>query len=105
MNDPLGIQGVGLGRAIGAPPSGAIPGGTTTPDGKTFKDVLLNSLDQVNQLQKEAASGVEKIVTGEEDNMAEVFSAVRKADVAFSLLMEMRNKMIEAYREVQQMRV
>ena len=44
-------------------------------------------------------------MTGETENLAEVFSAVRKADVAFSMLMEMRNKMIEAYREVQQMRV
>jgi flagellar hook-basal body complex protein FliE len=37
--------------------------------------------------------------------MANVFSAVRKADVAFSVLMEMRNKMVDAYRELQQMRV
>ena len=37
--------------------------------------------------------------------MAEVFSAVRKSEVAFSMLMEMRNKLVEAYREVQQMRV
>ena len=55
--------------------------------------------------QQEAADGVEKVVTGETDNLAEVFSAVRKADVAFSMLMEMRNKLVEAYREVQQMRV
>ena len=44
-------------------------------------------------------------MTGETDNMAEVFTAVRKADVAFSMLMEMRNKLVDAYREVQQMRV
>jgi flagellar hook-basal body complex protein FliE len=59
----------------------------------------------VNRLQQEAADGVEKVVTGETDNIAEVFSAVRKSDVAFSMLMEMRNKLIDAYRDVQQMRV
>jgi flagellar hook-basal body complex protein FliE len=37
--------------------------------------------------------------------MAEVFSAVRKAQVAFGLLMEIRNKLTDAYEEIQQMRV
>jgi len=66
---------------------------------------LLNSLEQVNRLQQEANEGVEKIMTGQTDNLAAVFSAVRKSEVAFSMLMEMRNKLIDAYREIQQMRV
>jgi flagellar hook-basal body complex protein FliE len=48
---------------------------------------------------------VEDLLTGRSDNVVEVFSAVRKADVAFSLLMEIRNKMLDAYTEIQQMRV
>ena len=44
-------------------------------------------------------------MTGETDNMAEVLSAINKADIAFDLLMEMRNKLTDAYREIQQMRV
>jgi flagellar hook-basal body complex protein FliE len=73
--------------------------------GQSFKDVLLDSLDEVNALQKEASQGVEKVLTGETDNLAEVFSAVRKSEVAFNMMMEMRNKLVEAYQEVQQMRV
>lgn len=105
MADPLGIHGFEQGRRIGPmpPPGGAGP--ARTPDGQSFKDVLLDSLNQVNQLQQEAAQGVEKLMTGQTDNMAEVFSAVRKSEVAFSMLMEMRNKLVEAYREIQQMRV
>lgn len=105
MPDPLMINGLQPGQVAGPVSRTAPAGPTATPDGKSFKDVLLDSLDQVNRLQQEAAQGVEKVATGETDNMAEVFTAVRKADVAFSMLMEMRNKLVDAYREIQQMRV
>jgi flagellar hook-basal body complex protein FliE len=101
MPDPLAISGL-------QPTQAATPcapaGGPNKTDGKSFKDMLLDSLDQVNKLQQEASQGVEKVMTGETDNIAEVMSAVRKADVAFSMLMEMRNKLVDAYHEVQQMR-
>ncbi len=104
MSDPLSIHGLQPGQIAGPLRAGPT-GGAVAPDGKSFKDLLLDSLDQVNRLQQEAAQGVEKVVTGQTDNMAEVFTAVRKADVAFSMLMEMRNKLVDAYREIQQMRV
>jgi flagellar hook-basal body complex protein FliE len=105
MPDPLMINGLQTGQVAGLaskPDSTSAVGGA---DGKSFKDMLLDSLDQVNRLQEEANQGVERLMTGETDNMSEVFSTVRKADVAFSMLMEMRNKLVDAYREVQQMRV
>ncbi len=79
--------------------------GASDVGGKEFKQLLMDSLQQVNQLQQEADAKVENLVTGKSDNVVEVFSAVRKADVAFSLLMEIRNKMMDAYTEIQQMRV
>ena len=105
MPDPLSISGLQSGQMASpvSRPSGTESAGQV--DGKSFKDVLLDSLDQVNKLQQEASAGIEKMATGETDNMAEVFTAVRKADVAFSMLMEMRNKLVDAYREIQQMRV
>lgn len=104
MPDPLTIHGIQTGQAA-SPLGPSQASGPTSVDGKSFKDLLLDSLDQVNRLQQEASQGVEKLVTGQTDNMAEVFSTVRKADVAFSMLMEMRNKLVDAYREIQQMRV
>jgi flagellar hook-basal body complex protein FliE len=105
MADPLGIHGLQTGQTTGPFAPGSSTPGVKDADGASFKDVLLESLNEVNRLQQEAADGVEKVVTGETDNIAEVFSAVRKSDVAFSMLMEMRNKLIDAYRDVQQMRV
>ncbi|GMU33505.1 MAG: flagellar hook-basal body complex protein FliE [Planctomycetia bacterium] len=79
--------------------------GPSRADGKDFQSYLLESLDKVNQLQTEADVGVQKLLTGETDNVAEVFSASRKAGVAFDLLMEIRNKLMDAYNEMKQMRV
>ena len=73
--------------------------------GKDFRTVLLESLEQVNRLQQEADAGAARLATGQTDNVAEVFSAVRKAEVAFGLLMEIRNKLLDAYQEIQQMRL
>ncbi len=74
-------------------------------DGADFKSTLLDSLDEVNRLQMDAAKVIEMLELGETANMAEVFAAVRKADIAFSMMMEMRNKLVETYRELQQMRI
>jgi flagellar hook-basal body complex protein FliE len=75
------------------------------PVGKDFQSHLLESLEKVNQLQRDADAGVQKLLTGESDNVAEVFSATRKAGVAFDLLMEIRNKLMDAYTELKQMRI
>lgn len=73
--------------------------------GKDFKSILLDSLDEVNRLQTEADKGVERLLTGESNNVAEVLAAAEKAGIAFDLLMEVRNKLTDAYREIQQIRI
>jgi len=103
MADPIPMRidpNAPLGRGTPAPPGGA-PQATEGPE---FKQYLLKSLEQVNQLQAEADAGVQRLVTGQSENVAEVFTAVRKADVAFTLLMEIRNKLLDAYQEIRQMR-
>ncbi len=108
MPDPLSINGMGPlqpGGPIGKPTQVQPMKPGDNGQGQSFKDVLLGSLDEVNALQQEASDGVEKVLTGQTDNLAEVFSAVRKSEVAFNMMMEMRNKLVEAYQEIQQMRV
>lgn len=95
---PGGLE--ALGHAVGSAAAGQSTGGA-----KDFKQVLLDSLEEVNRLQSEADQGVEALHRGETDNVAEVFTAVNKAEVAFDLLMEMRNKLLEAYQEINQIRV
>ncbi len=103
MTDPIQIP-ASLER-IANVPTGAPWKATEAPRGRDFKTILLDSLQEVNRLQTEADEGVQKLLTGETDNVAEVFAAANKAGIAFDLLMEIRNKLTEAYRDIQQMRV
>lgn len=106
--DPTQISGLsGLQQAggLGALPGGKAEAAVTPAEGKSFSDFIIESLDEVNRLQREADAGVQRLLTGETDNVAEVFAASNKAGIAFDLLMEVRNKLIEAYREIQQMRL
>ena len=85
---------------------GQLPGSTEAVQGKSsFKDFLMESIREVNSMQQDADRAVEKLVTGGQVNPAEVLTAVQKADIAFRLMMQIRNKMVQAYQEVQNIRV
>ena len=88
----------GLRTPVAAKPDQAVAG-------KDFKSILIDSLNEVNRLQTEADEGVQRLLTGESTNVAEVLAAADKAGIAFDLLMEVRNKLTDAYRELQQMRI
>ena len=107
MTQPIQIPGL---LPVGTPGTGAIggagAGGSAAPvAGRDFKSILFDSLDEVNRLQTEADQSVERLLTGETDNVAEVLTAVNKSGIAFDLLMEIRNKLTEAYQEIQRMQV
>jgi len=71
----------------------------------SFKDMLLDSIQDVNSMQQQAEQAVETLMTGGDANPAEVMTAVQKADLAFRLMMQMRNKMMQVYQEVKDIRV
>jgi len=74
-------------------------------EASSFKDLLLSSIREVNSMQQAADQAVERLVTGEDVNPAEVLTAVQKADIAFRMMMQIRNKIVQAYQEVQNIRV
>jgi flagellar hook-basal body complex protein FliE len=71
----------------------------------SFKDLLLNSIQEVNTMQQAADRAVEQLATGGDVNPAEVLTAVQKADIAFRMMMQIRNKIVQAYQEVQNIRI
>lgn len=75
------------------------------PAGEDFGDLLKQQLQQVNDLQQQADQNVQQLVSGGPVNMTDVYVATQKAKVAFSLLMEIRNKLVDAYEDVKNMRV
>ena len=56
-------------------------------------------------MQQDAAAAVEGLATGEDVNPAEVMTAVQKADIAFRMMMQIRNKLVQAYTEIENIRV
>ena len=71
----------------------------------SFAETLSKLLDQVNSLQHEAGSAAEGLLTGKVENLHEVMIAMGKAEVSFKFLMEARNKLVDAYREIMRMQV
>jgi flagellar hook-basal body complex protein FliE len=102
MVNPINLAGVG--QTAGAASTAGAAASAPVEGGKFF-DMLRQGLDEVNRLQADADQSVAQLYTGKTDDVSSVLTAVNKAGVAFDLLMEIRNKLVEAYRDVQQMRV
>jgi flagellar hook-basal body complex protein FliE len=69
-----------------------------------FAELLQQSLGEVQGLNLQANDAVQRSLVGDDLGMAETFTAVREADLAVRLMMQIRNKLVDAYQEVQQMR-
>jgi len=92
LSDSLGgLAGLGAGEA----PSGL----------DQFSKLLVNQVSEVNSMQTGADDLVHQMLTGGNVNQAEVLTAVQKADLAFRMMLQVRNKLIEAYRELQQIQI
>ena len=99
MNPIQNIPSPGMLPAQFSPPADVAKGSAS------FKDFLLDSIREVNSMQQAADQAVEQLVSGGEVNPAEVLTAVQKADIAFRLMIQVRNKMVQAYEEVKNIRV
>ena len=81
------------------------PQHTDPATGSDFKQFLLDNLNKVNTMQQDAGQAVTDLVTGKEQDITKVMTAVEKADVAFQTLMAVRNKLVESYQEIMRMRI
>jgi flagellar hook-basal body complex protein FliE len=95
--------------------SSPVPGVPTTSrksdaaSGRNFAEdlaqALRDQLSEVNSLQTEVDTRAQAVALGQTESVTDLFSAARKAEVAFTMLMEIRNKLVEAYDELQNLRV
>lgn len=68
-----------------------------------FTDVLRSAIDQVDELQASSDQQVSSLLAGDRSDVHNVMIAIEKADVAFQLMMQVRNKIVNAYQQVSQM--
>lgn len=78
---------------------------TEAPSGESFGDLMKKSLEKVNQIQLQADHAARELAVGRNKNIHETMLMLEKADISFRLLMQVRNKIIDAYREVMRMQV
>jgi flagellar hook-basal body complex protein FliE len=81
--------------------------GTSSTSGaqKSFADTLNEAINNVNELQKTSDKSMQNLATGRTDNVAEVMIAAEKADIALKLMVQVRNKIIDAYQDIMKMQV
>lgn len=72
-------------------------------NGENFGSVLRGALAQVDELNTGAEQQIGNMLNGGDSDLSSVMVAVEKADVAFQLMMQVRNKIVSAYQDVERM--
>ena len=67
---------------------------------KSFECLLSDSMKSVNDLQMESDKLIQRLATGDVDDISEVVLASSRAELAMRMLMEVRNKLLEAYQQI-----
>src|SRR5271165_5780707 len=100
MSLPVGaISGVNIADAI--PPITGVGGAS----GGAFQDVLKSAINKVESTGNDASASVERFLGGEGEELHTVVLATQRADMAFDMFQQVRNKMVGAYQEIMKMQV
>lgn len=73
--------------------------------GANFGDTLRDAITTVNNAQKQSDLAVQNLMTGESQDLHATLIAVQKADLSFQMMMQVRNKIIQAYQEIMRTQV
>lgn len=93
----IGLEKTGLSPSL-TREMGPAAGGATS-----FQDLLKGLVDKVDSLQKDADASIKGLATGEVTDVHTVAVKMEEAGVAFELMMEIRNKLLDAYQEIMRM--
>ncbi len=80
-------------------------GVSTNSDARSFSQWMSSALNQTNSDQLHADRAIQELVAGKTKNVHEAMLAIEKADLSFKLMMQVRNKLLDAYREIMRMQV
>jgi flagellar hook-basal body complex protein FliE len=83
----------------GAPPKLSSPGGAAGAPAP-FSDLLTDAVGQVSQLEEQAHTAVDGLMTGSGVDVHQAMIATQKASMAFELALAVRNKAVQAYQQV-----
>mgnify|MGYP003509569137 FL=1 len=84
-------------QSIGKAATGVKDGG--------FAEVLKESINKVNSIQGEADQAIQGLATGQVNNIHEKMIAIEKANLSFNMMVQVRNKLVQAYEEIMRTQV
>lgn len=93
---PTSTPGIGLSGGSSA----GLDGGAGAAGETDFMSTLRNAMDQVGELQSEADGKVAQLLTGNGQDVHSTMIAVQKANLAFEMMVQVRNKIVQAYQQV-----
>jgi flagellar hook-basal body complex protein FliE len=99
------LQTLPLNPVSGSATSGQGSSAPGADGGVAFGDLLKQALQEVNQASAQAETEARNLMTGESADMHTAMLAVQKADLSFQMMMAVRSKLIDAYREVMRMQM
>lgn len=70
-----------------------------------FFDSLKSAIGKTNAMEIQANQAVDALMTGETQDLHRTMVALQQADVSFQLMMQIRNKLVAAYEEIQRMQI
>lgn len=106
MADPInGLGSLSIRGVANNPPLSPLNSPPAEAGSVNFQNVLLKSVEQLNQLDQQAQEAIEVGLTNGDLTQAEIFTAMKKADLAYRTMLQIRNKVIDAYKEIQQLRM
>lgn len=70
-----------------------------------FGEVLKDAISTVSELQNQSNQEIQKLMTGESKDLHTTVIAMQKADLSFQMMMQVRNKIVQAYQEIMRMQV
>jgi len=76
---------------------------TSAADGGQFLDTLHQAMNEVEGAQGDAATQVAQVLNGQGADLHSAMIAVEKADLSFQLMMQVRNRIVQAYQTISNM--
>ena len=79
----------------------------TSPDtsGPSFDEFVTRSLGDVNRQMLAADQAIDDLATGRNKDIHNTMIAMKKAEISFELVMQIRNKLMTAYDEIRRMSI
>ena len=87
-----------------AAPQAIRPAGEASSSGG-FQEVFASAIKQVESMGQDASASVERFLAGDGEDLHTVALATQRAELAFEMFQQVRNKVVNAYQEIMRMQV